>query len=83
MHMEHWLLAFPATLRKAALTQDLSAAREAMEKLGRHYAGKTSDERQAIYLSLAHTILEDLDKDAYRQAEGFLLQVGLLHHQKA
>ncbi|TDR72033.1 hypothetical protein [Paludibacterium purpuratum] len=83
MHMERWLLEFPASVRKAALQQDLSGAKLIMARLERHYANKSSGERQAIYLSLARTILEDLDKETYRQAEGFLLQIGLLQHQKA
>ncbi|BEV71328.1 MULTISPECIES: hypothetical protein [unclassified Paludibacterium] len=83
MQMERWLLEFPATVRKATLQQDLALARTAMDKLTSHYAGKSSAERQAIYLSLAHTILEDLDMETYRQAEAFLLQIGLLQHQKA
>ncbi|MBV8046924.1 MAG: hypothetical protein JO171_07215 [Paludibacterium sp.] len=82
MHMERWLLEFPATVRKAALRQDLSMATQAMDQLQQHYARKTADERQTIYLSLARTILEDLDKDSARQVEGFLQQVGLLQSQK-
>ena len=83
MHMERWLLEFPATIRQAALRQDMTMATQAMAQLDRHYAGKNAGERQTIYLSLARTILEDLDKDGFRQTETFLQQIGLLQSQKA
>jgi len=83
MLMERWLLEFPATMRKASLTLDQDCARAAMHALSQHYHTKSADDRQAIYLSLSRTILEDLDKDKFRQVEEFLLDIGLLQKQRA
>jgi ribosomal protein S25 len=82
MQMERWLLEFPATMRKAAMVMDLDCASSSMDALKRYYTAKSVDERQTIYLSLARTILEDLDKEGHRRVEGFLYQVGLLQKQK-
>jgi len=82
MQMQRWLLEFPATMRKAALTGDRQCAHQAMDALLEHYRGKTSDERQTIFLSLARTILEDLDKESHRKVDAFLQQVGLLQSQR-
>lgn len=82
IQMERWLLEFPATMRKAALAGDRAGAGASMQALDRHYRGKTPDERQAIFLSLARTILEDLDKDSHRKVETFLIAVGLLQKQR-
>jgi hypothetical protein len=83
MLMQRWLLEFPATMRKAALTVDRTSAIESMGALSQYYRGKSVDERQAIFLSLARTILEDLDKEKHRRVENFLLDIGLLQKQKA
>jgi len=83
MLMQRWLLEFPATMRKAALTVDRTSAIESMDALSQYYRGKSVDERQAIFLSLARTILEDLDKEKHRRVENFLLDIGLLQKQKA
>lgn len=83
MQMQRWLLEFPATMRRAALADDRQSAHAAMDALQAHYRGKTVDERQTIYLSLARTILEDLDKDSHRRVEVFLQQTGLLQPQRA
>lgn len=82
MQMQRWLLEFPATMRRAALDGDLQSARAAMNALQSYYVGKNADERQTIFLSLARTILEDLDKDSQRKAEAFLIQLGLLQAQR-
>jgi len=82
MQMQRWLLEFPATMRKSALSTDSPRALTAMAALSQHYRGKNSDERQAIYLSLSRTILEDLDKASHRRVENFLLDVGLLQKMK-
>jgi len=82
MQMQRWLLEFPATMRKAAMSRDHSSAIASMDALQQYYHAKPVDERQQIYLSLAHTILEDLDKEKFQQAEDFLLHVGLLQKQR-
>jgi hypothetical protein len=83
IHMQRWLLEFPATMRNAALTHDFDCGLAAMSALQQHYHARTVCERQGIYLSLARTILEDLDRDSFNQVEDFLLEVGLLHKQRA
>ena len=82
IQMQRWLLEFPATMRKAALMDDVSCANSAMASLQEHYRNRSADERQTIFLSLARTILEDLDKDSHRKVEAFLLHVGLLQPQR-
>jgi acyl-CoA reductase-like NAD-dependent aldehyde dehydrogenase len=83
MQMQRWLLEFPATVRKAALSRDIHQGINAMGALQQHYQKRTPDERQAIYLSLARTILEDLDHDRFQRVEDLLLEIGLLHTQRA
>lgn len=83
MQMQRWLLEFPATMRKAALTLDRDNGLTSMAALQQHYGSRTADERQTIFMSLARTILEDLDKDSFHQVEDFLLDVGLLQKQRA
>jgi uncharacterized protein (DUF488 family) len=82
MQMQRWLLEFPATVRKAALTGDRALAITSMDALEQHYHKRSADDRYAIYLSLARTILEDLDHDRFQRVEDFLLGIGLLHSQR-